>query len=303
MTLENKKTLPFVSVIIPAYQAMNDLAINLESLHNQSYPSTDYEIIVVDNGENDGIENLLDTFPLLSIIKEEEKSSYAARNSGIRHSKGQVIVFTDADCIASQTFIQEGVKKLQSTPNCGLVGGQIKLQFLHDNRPNLIELFEHATIFLQEKFITKHKYAATANVFTYIDVINDVGFFKSHLKSMGDGDWGRRVWKAGYSLAYSEEAYVLHPTRRSFNALSKRCKRLVGGRYAKYKLDHDNNFRLSKELIATTISWHRIQPILAYSSVGIIKRLQLLCLLPILSYIEIQERLKLQFFQKKMERS
>jgi glycosyltransferase involved in cell wall biosynthesis len=65
----------------------------------QSYPKSLYEIIFVDNGSVENIEVLVSQFPQTSFTNEPKPGSYAARNKRISIARGEIIAFTDSDCV------------------------------------------------------------------------------------------------------------------------------------------------------------------------------------------------------------
>jgi glycosyltransferase involved in cell wall biosynthesis len=205
----------------------------LEKLANQTYPSHLYEVIVVDNASEDGdeVEEVVARFDRTFASYESFPSSFAARNRGISLAKGDIIAFTDADCIPEEDWIEKGVKILLATSNCGLVGGKVEVFFNDRHRVTPVELYENITAFPQQELIEKYNYAATANVFTFKSVIDRVGNFDSNLKSSGDIEWGQRVAKFGYKQVYADDVCVAHPARSSFSQLIKRTVRLAGGIY------------------------------------------------------------------------
>jgi teichuronic acid biosynthesis glycosyltransferase TuaG len=84
---------PLISVIIPAYNAMGTIAGAVESALAQNVP---LEIIVVDDGGNDGLETLLQDKAIL-LKNEENLGAAESRNRGIRHARGKYVAFLDAD--------------------------------------------------------------------------------------------------------------------------------------------------------------------------------------------------------------
>ncbi|MEL7227372.1 MAG: glycosyltransferase [Cyanobacteria bacterium J06576_12] len=222
----------FVSVIIPVYNDPKGLQKCLEALDNQSYPKTDYEVLVVDNGSSKSPAPITDTYENVSLISEAEPGSYAARNTGIAKATGNIIAFTDADCIPSESWLEAGVDCLQSSDRSGLVAGRIDLFFRDPKNPTAVEIYESVEMgFSQAEFLREQHYALTANLFTYKRVIEDVGLFSTTLKSGGDKEWGQRVFAANYPQVYADDAQVYHPTRHSFKALYKRVTRIVGGKH------------------------------------------------------------------------
>jgi glycosyltransferase involved in cell wall biosynthesis len=227
----NASISPFVSVIIPVFNDSARLFHCLKALEEQTYPQWLHEVIVVDNGSDDDIREMSQTFSRVIFTYESRTGSYAARNRGITLAKGHIIAFTDADCIPHQDWIQKGVQALYDASNCGLVAGKIDLFFKEPNCPTLVEMYDSVMAFQQQKFVSTLRYGATANIFTFKSVIQTVGNFNEALKSNGDREWGQRVYQAGYTQVYQEDVRVAHPARRTFADLYKRTIRITGGHY------------------------------------------------------------------------
>lgn len=227
-------TNPFVSVIVPVFNDVERLKICLEALENQTYPQNLYEIIVVDNASDkvQNIEEIVNRYDRAIYTYESTPGSYAARNQGISLAKGEVLAFTDADCIPAPNWLEKGIDDLLKVPNCGLVAGKVEVFCKNPDRPTPIELYEQITAFPQEKLLKQHKGGATANIFTFKEVFNCVGLFDTNLKSHGDLEWGQRVCAKGYAQVYAENVCVAHPARASFAQLYKRTTRLIAGNYA-----------------------------------------------------------------------
>lgn len=222
----------FVSVIIPVYNDPDGLQKCLQALDQQTYPKELYEVIVVDNGSTESPVSVIAPYENVTLLIEQEPGSYAARNTGIANAKGQMIAFTDADCIPGANWLQAGVDCLLIAEDCGLVAGRIDLFFLDPQAPTAVEIYESVEMgFSQAKFLKDQHYALTANLFTYRHVLKAVGLFDTTLKSGGDREWGQRVFAANYPQIYSHDACVCHPTRHSFKALYKRVTRIVGGKH------------------------------------------------------------------------
>jgi glycosyltransferase involved in cell wall biosynthesis len=240
----------FVSVIIPVFNDSERLAICLQSLQNQTYPQSLYEVIVVDNGSQEDIKAVVTQFPQAFTTHESRPGSYAARNKGISLAKGTVIAFTDSDCIPASDWIEQGVKSLQSVANCGLVAGRIELFFKDADKPTPVELYESIEMsFPQQRSLEKQNYGVTANLFTFKSVIDSVGLFDDTLKSCGDRQWGQRVFAAGFQQIYADDVFIAHPARDSFHELYKRVTRIVGGRYDLLKKNSKSSKEVFKDLL------------------------------------------------------
>ncbi|MEK7526467.1 MAG: glycosyltransferase family 2 protein [Patescibacteria group bacterium] len=95
-----------VSVIIPTYNEEESILDCLESLGKQSL--ADFEIIVVDDGSTDSTLSALQGLTLkVRVLKQEHKGAGAARNLGVKHAKGEILVFVDSDMIFDGNFLEE----------------------------------------------------------------------------------------------------------------------------------------------------------------------------------------------------
>lgn len=226
---------PFVSVIVPVYNDAQRIGKCIESLLQQTYPREKYEVIVIDNGSTDETLEVIKKYSVKLLIEDKIQSSYAARNKGIKNARGEVIAFTDSDCIPDPDWIEKGVNNLLRVPNCGLVAGKINMFFKNPEEPNAVELYDKIKGFSQKEDVEKSKFGSTANVFTFKKVFENVGLFNDRLKSGGDNEWGRRVFSFGYQQVYAEDTCIAHPTRYTFGELNKRIRRLAGGNYDQSK--------------------------------------------------------------------
>ncbi|PZV18487.1 MAG: glycosyl transferase family 2 [Leptolyngbya sp.] len=223
------KSYPFVSVIIPVFNDFERLCLCLKSLERQSYPKELYEVIVVDNKSVKDPSKELKDFSWIHLLIEEKPGSYAARNRGINSAKGDIVAFTDSDCIPCDSWLQNGVQSLLKSPKYGVAAGKIEIFFKNSQRPNLVEIYDSVTFLQQEKYVQKYNSAATANLFTHRKFFDELGFFDDTLKSGGDGEWSKRVSNAGYLVIYAEDSSVMHPARYMFKDLRRKIARVTGG--------------------------------------------------------------------------
>lgn len=110
-----------VSVVIPAYNAMQYLPQTVESILKQTF--SDFEVIIVNDGSTDDIETWVHTSvndPRFRLISQENQGTAGARNTGIKHSQGEFIAFLDADDLWHPRKLEEQVRKLRAHPGAGL---------------------------------------------------------------------------------------------------------------------------------------------------------------------------------------
>lgn len=97
-----------ISVIIAARNEERNIANAVNSLLRQDYPSSSFEIIVVDDHSEDETINCIPTSPLIRVIQLDKGSTgkKAALQKGVSHAKFDYIAVTDADCIASPLWLK-----------------------------------------------------------------------------------------------------------------------------------------------------------------------------------------------------
>lgn len=223
--------LPFVSVVVPVYNDSQRLGKCLVALAQQTYPRDRYELILVDNNSSENVRSVVDAFDGVVYAKESEEGPAVARNKGISLSKGEIIAFTDSDCLPYPDWLEKGVSALLRAGNNALVGGRIEFFFKNPSKPTTVELYDSVVYLQQKRCLQFSRFAVTANHFTYRSVFEKIGYFNGRLKSGEDYEWGRRHFKAGYPQRYADEVAVRHPARYSLVQARKKTVRLTGGIY------------------------------------------------------------------------
>lgn len=215
---------PFVSVIIPVLNGVDSIEKNLQALQIQNYPKNLYEIIIVDNGSTDGTVSIVEKYTQkdsrIKILSEKIKSSYAARNTGINITKGEILAFTDCDCVPDYNWITSAVNEITDGKN--IIGG--KVHFTFSEKPTAAEYADALINIDNEDSIKKHGMAATANIFITKETLKIVGNFNQNLKSGGDGEWCARAKKSGEDIIYCGESIVYHPARNIYELIKKHIR-------------------------------------------------------------------------------
>lgn len=114
-------TSPLVSVIIPAYNQAEFLPETIQSVLNQTYPH--FEIIVVNDASTDNTDEVMKRFSdprIRCIVHEQNQRLSAARNTGIRASKGDLLFLLDADDLFHPEKLEAHVKFLAEHPEIGV---------------------------------------------------------------------------------------------------------------------------------------------------------------------------------------
>lgn len=109
-----------VSVIIPAYNGEKVIGDCLDSLKSQDFKGGK-EIIVVDDGSRDRTAEIARERGVV-VLNQENKGPAAARNLGLRRAMGEIVLFTDADCIPEKNWITEMVRPFEDKEVGGVQG-------------------------------------------------------------------------------------------------------------------------------------------------------------------------------------
>jgi len=97
---------PRISVIVPFHNARPYLRECIDGLLDQTIGRSSYEVLFVNNNSTDGGEALVAAEPSIRMVHESKPGSYAARNAGLREATGEVIAFTDPDCVPRPDWLE-----------------------------------------------------------------------------------------------------------------------------------------------------------------------------------------------------
>jgi glycosyltransferase involved in cell wall biosynthesis len=221
-------TPPKVSVVVPHYRDLNRLELCLASLERQTYPRDRFEIIVADNGSPEGETAVAAVVRgRAQLVVVPEKGAGSARNGGVAKAQGDILAFTDCDCIAAPDWLAEGVLALSGGD---LVGGRVQVQTEHPDAPRPVEAFEVVFAFNNQRYVERLGFTVTANLICPRTLFDEVGGFRVGLSE--DLEWSHRARAAGYRLIFASAAVVSHPARRTWEELVGKWKRINAETFA-----------------------------------------------------------------------
>ncbi|MGH9309174.1 MAG: glycosyltransferase [Vicinamibacterales bacterium] len=116
---------PVASIVIPCYNQGRFLGDAVRSALQQTYPAI--EVIVVDDGSTDGTAAVAETFASARLIREQNQGAAAARNAGLRESRGDYLIFLDADDRLLPHAVATGIEYLAARPDRAFVTGHVRL--------------------------------------------------------------------------------------------------------------------------------------------------------------------------------
>ena len=127
------------SIIVPTHNQASRLEMTLQSIyHQQEITNSELEVVVVNDGSTDETAAVLEQFTELLPLKtihQTNQGRAAARNAGIRASRGSLLLFTDSDRLASNYWVKNHVDFHRYTERTVGVGEIREFYFSHlENR-------------------------------------------------------------------------------------------------------------------------------------------------------------------------
>ncbi|MBI5186294.1 MAG: glycosyltransferase [Nitrospinae bacterium] len=196
-----------ISIVIPLYNSAGTIQKTLEACLSQDLAGYETEVIVVDDGSTDGGVEAVKKYPV-KIIRQENSGPASARNKGWRAAKGDIVCFTDSDCVPRRDWIAKLLEGYCSE-EVGGVGGTYDIM----NADNFLASCIHEEIKIrheaQPKFVN---YLGSFNLSYKKSVLEEVGGFNEEYKraSGEDNDLAYRVSKKGYKLSFAQDSAVAH---------------------------------------------------------------------------------------------
>lgn len=209
------------SVIIPTYNEGGAIADCLTTLLDQEVPRRAYEVIVVDNGSDDGTCDVVRRYPV-RLIQEGVRHRDAARNTGVRVARGSVLAFLNAPCRPYRSWLRVALEALDRGADC--VAGCIEPKLA--DRANPWEQYDAAFFLRQQRYVASG-WAATANLVVRREIFERVGPFR--LLAAADTEWGLRASSQGVRFRYVAEARVWRVTRRTEQQMVEKVRRTFAG--------------------------------------------------------------------------
>ncbi|MDJ0848756.1 MAG: glycosyltransferase [Myxococcota bacterium] len=242
---------PKVTVIVPVLDGAAHIGRCLEALRSQSYPAEQVEILVVDNGSVDETRGRVRDHGVRLLVERSARSPYMARNAGLEQAKGEVLAFTDSDCVPAKDWLERGVARIEA--GADLVGGHVRFSF--GGPPSAAQILDAITNLDQEASVRERGAAKTGNLLVHGRVIADLGGFAADRRSGGDVEFTTRATGLGFELVYAAEAVVEKPARGAF-ALAKKQYRVGRGQLLHWLERGETRGRITRALLRSLLPVH-----------------------------------------------
>jgi hypothetical protein len=187
----------------------------------------DVRVIVAVDGPDGAAEAEARSLGAETVVLPASGGSYAARNAALEVVRAdesiEVVAFTDAGCLVSPSWLAGHVRALEAHD---MSGGAVEVPL--PSRPSPAEYVDARRNLRQEAYVNEGGYAATCNLAVRRAVVESLRF-DDRLQSGGDREFCHRARDAGFSLAYSPDALVVHPPRQSWGSVLAKARRVGGG--------------------------------------------------------------------------
>ena len=196
---------PYISIIIPLYNAEKTLEKCLTAIFNSRYQN--FEVLVVDDGSKDNSIKIAESFSCKILKLTHNQGPSVARNWGAKNAKGDVLLFIDSDIVIKRDTLDLFVDSLKSYP---AVFG------IYTQKPGTDELLTLYQNFYAHKSM-KQTRDLTSVLYSYCvaiekKVFDEVGGFdQSWVRAtFEDVEFGLRVTENGHQIYLNKNIEVVH---------------------------------------------------------------------------------------------
>jgi len=215
-----------VSVIVPTRNRSSLLADTLRGLLAQDFPQELYEVIVVDDGSNQPVQV---TNSVRLVQHSRPRGPNAARNTGVRAARSNLLCFVDDDIEAPPGWLRASVEGAQRHRDVLAFAGRVRIRLegrgprFCDEMP-LVAQGESELDFGAEEVIAE--YACGCNLVVRPEAFEGIGFFREdHPLYFDETEWIDRLRKSGAEVLYLPSALIWHRRTSADLRLGARVRR------------------------------------------------------------------------------
>ena len=212
---------PKVSVVVCSYNGAATLRGCLEALQRVDYP--DFEVILVDDGSKDSTQSIVAEFPLVKNILQPNRGLSVARNVGMQAATGEIIAYTDSDCMPDSDWLYFLVSTLLHS-SYAAVGGPNLNPPAQGPIPAAVAACPGAPthVLLSD---TEAEHIPGCNMAYWKSALEEIGGFDPEFRTAGDDvDLCWRLMQAGHRVGFSPSALVWHHRRFTMQAYFRQQK-------------------------------------------------------------------------------
>lgn len=224
MAASDGRVMPRVSLVVPTFNRCESLRRLLDALAGQTYPVTDFEVVVVDDGSTDGTNQMLDQLEppyALHRLWQANCGPALARNRGVAAARGELIIFLDDDVEPLPELVAEHVAAHGDASDLVVIGPMSPPS--EWPRPVWVR-WEEEMLLAQYRAMLVGEYPCTARQFYTGNAslprarFLDAGGFDGTFRRAEDVELAYRLRDRGARFLFSPRADVKHFASRSFAA-------------------------------------------------------------------------------------
>ena len=284
--MNNNSTIKY-SVVIPVFNAEKTVGRTIEALLAQK-GAEQMEIVAVNDGSTDNTPKILDQYPV-RVLHQPNSGPASARNHGFRESRGDIILFTDSDCVPQPGWLENMTAPFENPEISGVKGVYITRQ------KSLVARF------VQLEFEERYKMLSKQPFIDFVDSYS-AAFTKSALEHVGgfdesfpqadneDVDLSFKLAAAGCKMVYAPQAIVEHTHPATLKKYLKVKFSRGYWRMAVYKQHPDKAVKdsytpqsLKLQILSTALLWPAFLILLVLKNglfVSVITAIYVLSILP-----------------------
>lgn len=212
---------PSLSVVIPTYNRLDRLRVVLPTLLDQSLAADAYEILIADSCSTDGTAQYVQEVRYsasdrVRYVPGSYSGRAAARNAGIAQARAPVVLFTDADILASRMLLERHADAhAHARRRVAVVGCELQVRSLDDYRKQRDDPAARRPLHPPSRRTLSWLYFLTGNASVRREDLLAVGCFDEQFTGYGheDLELGYRLARSGVEILYDPEAvnYHWHP--------------------------------------------------------------------------------------------
>ncbi|MFH1644099.1 MAG: glycosyltransferase [bacterium] len=204
-----------ISIIVPTFNSEKTIAKTIQAIQEQE-TKEETELIIVDDNSTDKTVQEIKKFNKIKLIQQEKNSGPAvARNTGAKNAKGEIIIFTDSDCVPEKNWLDEMIKPFENSKVVGVQGAYKTKQKNLTAKFVQIEIEDRYDLMKKKEFIDfigSYSAAYRKKVFLEFKGFNE----KFPSASGEDPELSYRIEKKGLKLKFNPNAIVYHKHPESF---------------------------------------------------------------------------------------
>ncbi len=223
---QTNRSWPFVSVIVPVYNGERTIQKCVQSLLAQTYPKDRFEIIIADNNSKDKTSQLLkpysDKNEIVLVHENKVLNAYGARNTAAKIAKGEILAFTDADCVAKATWLEKLLNS-EADEKIGIFIGDI---LAYEPKTAIERFYSSEKLSLRTKDLSGFIGMRAGNCAIRKSVFWKLEGFNFQIPSGGDSDFlGRMMNDGSYVYKVELDSVVFHKNYDRLRDIFKRGMR------------------------------------------------------------------------------